>query len=92
MKDIAGNWNHRLYPLAKSQDHIGWRRFMEGTISKDIPCTPKLYLALRSYHISIKRWTTGLITNMMEVMQIQWLYRNLHVHDSISGTAAKLLK
>ena len=28
MKDIVGNRTHRLYPLAQSQDLIGWRRFM----------------------------------------------------------------
>ena len=36
MKDIVGNRTHRLYPLAQSQDLIGWRRFMEGMILKEI--------------------------------------------------------
>ena len=62
MKDIVGNRTNRLYPLAQSQDLIGWRRFMEGMISKEITGIQKSYLEISSYHISIKRWTTGLIT------------------------------
>ena len=53
MKDIVGNRNHRLCIIAQSQDHIGWRRFMEGMISKEVTCIQKSYLALSSYHISI---------------------------------------
>ena len=68
MKDIVGNRTHRLYPLAQSQDLIGWRRFMEGMISKEITGIQKSYLALSSYHLSIKRWTTGLITKLLEII------------------------
>ena len=92
MNDIFGKRNHRMYPLAKSQEHIGWRRFMEGMISKEITSTQQSYLGLSSYHLSIKRYTTGLITNQLEVTHGQWLYRNIHVHDSFSGTAATLHK
>ena len=31
---------------------------------------------------------TGLITKLMEVAHGQWLYRNVHVHNSISGTTS----
>ena len=80
-KDIMGNRTHRLYPLAQSQDLIGWRRFMEGTISKEITGIQKSYLALSRYHLSIERWTRGLINKLLEVTHGQWLYRNVHVHD-----------
>ena len=84
MKDIVGNRTHRLYPLAQSQDLIGWIRFMKGMISKDITGIQKSYLELRSYHLSIERWTTGLITRLLEVTHRKWLHRNVHAHDSIS--------
>ena len=87
MKEIMGNRTHCLYPLAQSQDLIGWRRFMEGMISKEIMGIQKSYLALSSYHLSIERWTTGLITKLLEVTHGQWLYINIHVHDSISVTS-----
>ena len=92
MKGILGNRTHSLYPLAQSQDLIGWRRFMEGMISKGITGIQKSYLALSSYYISIKRWRTGLINKLLEVTHGKWLYRNVHVHDSISGTTATLNK
>ena len=65
---------------------------MEGMISKEITGIQKLYLALRSYHISIECWTTGLITKLLEVTHGQWLYRNVHAQDSISVTTATLHK
>ena len=65
---------------------------MEGMISNEITCIQKSYLALSSYHISIDRWTTGLITKLLEVTHGQWLYRNEHVHDYISGTEETLRK
>ena len=83
MKDIVGNRTHSLYPLEQSQDFIGWNRFMEGMISKEITGIQKLYLALSSYHLSIERWMIGLITKLLEVTHEQLLYRNANVHDSI---------
>ena len=76
MKDILGNRTHRMYPLAQLQDLISWKCFMEGMISKDITCIQKSYPALSSYHLSIKRWTTGLITKLLEVTHGQWLYKS----------------
>jgi hypothetical protein len=32
MISIVGNWGQRFWTLARSQDAIGWRRFMEGMI------------------------------------------------------------
>ena len=92
MKDIVGNRTHRLYPLAHSQDLIGWRRFMEGVISKEITCIKKSYVALSIYHLGIKRWMTCLITKLLEVTHGQWFYKNVHVHDSISGTPETFCK
>ena len=92
MKDIVGNKTHCLYPLAQSQDLIGWRRFMEGMISKEVTVIQKSYLALSIYHLSIERWRTCLITKLLEVTHGKWLYSNVYVHDSISGTAATLRK
>ena len=35
---------------------------------------------------------TGLITKLLEVTHGQWLYRNVHMQDSISGTTETLRK
>ena len=65
---------------------------MEGMISKEITSTQQSYLGLSSYHLSIEQYTTDLITNQLEVTHGQWLYSNVYVHDSISGTAETLCK
>ena len=65
---------------------------MEGMISKEITFIKKSYLELSSYHLSIERWTTGLITKLLEVTHRRWLYRNVHMNNSISGTSATLRK
>ena len=85
MRYIVGNTTHRLYPLEHTQELISWIRFMECMISKEITCIQKSYLAQSSYHLSIKRWMTGLITKFMEVTHGQWLYRNVNVPNSISS-------
>ena len=65
---------------------------MEGMISKYIVGIKKSYLALSSYHLSIEHWTTGLITKLLEIIHGQWLYINVHVCNSISGTSETLHK
>ena len=36
--------------------------------------------------MSIDRWMTGLIIKLLEITHGQWLYRNVMVHDSTTGT------
>ena len=79
--------------LARSQDLIGWRRFMEGMISKEI----------LNVHYSTSwdseedmpepsAWAKGLVIKLLETTHGQWLYRNVHVHDVISGSLATARK
>jgi hypothetical protein len=42
--------------------------------------------------MTIERWSTGLITKLLEVTHGQWLYRNVQVHDTVSGELASLRK
>jgi hypothetical protein len=30
-------------------------------------------------------WSVGLVTKLLEVTHGQWLYRNVHVHDRVTG-------
>jgi hypothetical protein len=76
------------YKLALSMDKIGWRRFMEGMVSKEA-----LYIQGRAHEegkkrLSIQNWCAGLVTRLMEVTHGQWLYRNMHVHDTLTGDIA----
>ncbi len=42
--------------------------------------------------MSLKKWCSGLITRLLEIMHGQWLYRNYVVHDPVSGTIATAKK
>jgi hypothetical protein len=79
--------------MAASQDKIGWRRFMEGMISKEIlnlhystTCDSEEDMPTPS------AWAKGLVIKLLEATHGQWLYRNVHVHDCVSGSLATARK
>jgi len=37
-------------------------------------------------------WTKGLVVKLLETTHCQWLYRNVQVHDSVTGLEATLRK
>ena len=94
MEEICVNrgYDGRYLQMAKSQDSIGWRRFMEGMVCKGIRAIQDTYTALSGSSLSAERWTEELITKLLEVTHGQWLYRNIQVHDKVTGTLATLRK
>ena len=38
--------------------------------------------------MSLNKWSSGLITRLLEITHGQWLYRNFIVHDPLSGITA----
>ena len=92
MTSIASGLGERYVTLGESQDHIGWRRFLEGMISREILPIQEDYMALSGSRGSIDEWAKELITRLLECTHGQWLYRNVHVHDHISGTHANRRK
>jgi hypothetical protein len=93
MSDICHGKSNNYKKMAQSQDLIGWRRFMEGMISKEV---------LNLYYSTSwdneedlpepSQWSKGLVDKFLEVTHRQWLYRNIHVHDAISGALATAKK
>ena len=92
MEEICWDKQEIYKLLAVSQDKIGWRRFMEGMISKEFGPIQWRYLTATGSSLSLKKWTTGLITRLLEVTHGQWLYRNVQVHDDVTGVNASLRK
>ena len=89
MTEITRDKSLRFQRMAASQDQIGWRRFMEGMISREIV---QLHF-YTSFHaeretVGSTKWSKGLIVKLLEVTHGQWLYRNVHVHDFLAGTIA----
>lgn len=74
--------------LAESMDEIGWRRFMEGMISKEVITIQRKATVEDASRLTLEKWSAGLITRLLEVTHGQWLYRNVHVHDFASGDIA----
>jgi hypothetical protein len=94
MVDIcsAHSYDDRYHRMARAQDIIGWRRFMEGMICKELRAIQTTYVALSGSRMSAERWTGELITKLLEVTHGQWLYQNIQVHDRVAGTLATLRK
>lgn len=78
--------------LAQDQDKIGWRRFMEGFIVGRVVEAQLVYQTIRGSKRTIAAWASGLVIKLLEITHGQWLYRNVVVHDAVSGTLATARK
>jgi hypothetical protein len=78
--------------MAMEQDAIGWRRFMEGMISKEMRTIQYEYYHGQGSWLSSTRWAKGLILKLLETTHRQWIHRNMQMHDNVSGTQATLRK
>ena len=92
MKDIVFEEGRSHRDMGMSQDRIGWRRFMEGMISKEIVKLQKDFVNLGGCRMSLDKWAQGLVVRLLEVTHGQWLYRNMHVHDATAGMEATARK
>ena len=79
MGEICEDKHEKYHHFAVSQDKIGWRRFMEGMISKECAEIQQQWFQHCAAKRTIKRWTTSLITRLLEITHGQWLYRNVVV-------------
>ena len=68
---------------------------MEGMISKEMLVIQQEYMDLRGACGPPKTptsWSKGLIVCLIEITEVQWLYRNVHVHDTVTGLHATCRK
>ncbi len=92
MEETIQEMPRRFNAMGQSQDRIGWRRFLEGMILKEITGIQQQYYALNGSKMSLEKWSSGLITRLLEIMHGQWVYWNLIVHDPVLGTTATARK
>ena len=78
----------RFMRVAASQDTIGWRRFMEGMISKEWITLQREHYTIFGGKYTPEIWAQQLVIKLLEVTHGQWLYRNIQVHDSSTGLLA----
>ena len=92
MSNICQDRDPRFQRMARDQDEIGWRRFMEGMVPKGLQEIQSTYSAIEGSNISPEQWTVGVIIKLMETTHCQWLYWCIQVHDKAQGTQATLRK
>jgi hypothetical protein len=92
MENICEGLGSQYQRMAREQDAIGWRRFMEGMISKEMRTIQYEYYHGQGLRLSSTRWAKGLILKLLETTHGQWIYRNVQIHDNVAGTQATLRK
>eukprot|EP00956_Cyclotella_meneghiniana_P030706 scaffold78142_cov27-Cyclotella_meneghiniana.AAC.1 len=85
---VVGRRGGHFRSLAQSMDKIGWRRFMEGMISVEVANVQSEMEEASQCKLTVKSLCAGLVLKLLEVTHGQWLYRNVHVHDKVSGEQA----
>ena len=88
MEHIVCNKVPRFYKLGQSMDKIGWRRYMEGMISSETLVIKAECVELVGCLLLLDNWAKGLAIKLLEATHGQWLYRNILVHDTVSGLKA----
>ena len=61
---------------------------MEGMVSSEVLKIQRVFVGLGNCTLSLDKWAQGLVTKLLEVTHGQWLYRNIQVHDTVSGLNA----
>jgi hypothetical protein len=88
MSQIAWDEGIKFRKLAKSMDKIGWRRYMEGMISKEVLGIQAEFTTVGAGSMTTSNWAKGLTIKLLEITHGQWLYRNVVVHDAVGGLKA----
>ena len=76
MQEIVG-CRREYRRLAVSVDCIGWRRLMEGMISKELVELQKYALVESPSKLTVDQWSKELVIRLLEITHGQWLYRNV---------------
>ncbi len=85
MSDIVWGLERLYHNMAKSQDAIGWRRFMEGMVALEMQQIQDTHSTVKGSVVSLVSRTTGLVIKLLEINHGQWLYRCVQVHDRVKG-------
>ena len=91
MQEIVG-FRQEYRQLAVSVDCIGWRRLMEGMISKELVELQKYALVEADSKLTVENWAKELVIRLLEITHGQWLYQNVIVHDKTAGNLVTRLK
>ena len=77
-----------FYPFAQDKHNIGWRRFMEGVVARSIESVLTSEGLTEESSYMAEKWTLVLVQKLLETKRGMWIYRNLMIHDGVSGVLA----
>lgn len=94
MIEVCDNMGYgvKYRKMAKTQDEIGWRRFLEGMICSEFQRIQHTYYLASGLRKTGKWWAQQLVIKLLEITHGQWLYRNIQVHDKVTGLHATTRK
>ena len=58
---------------------------MEIMISREVITIQLKYYTIIEFKVTLKEWAQGLVIKLINVTHGQWIYRNVHVHDKVTG-------
>ena len=73
MEDICVSLGTQFNNMAKAQDAIGWRRFMEGIVCREMRHIQYKFYHSQGTQLSSTRWAKGLILKLLETTHGQWI-------------------
>ena len=80
-----GHMSSEMMSLARSQDVIGWRNFMEGRVSREFVDMQNIHLRLGCHRINGEQWVRQFISKILHITHSQWIFRNFTLHDKQKG-------
>jgi hypothetical protein len=80
-----GHMLQKMRTLTESQDKIGWRKFMEGYISMHFYSIKRFHLLLSSNYLNGADWIRQFINKILQLTHLQWIYKNISLHDKHQG-------
>ena len=78
-----GTMSPKMRALAVSQNKIEWRNFMEGCISTHFYFIQHYHLALSGSYLNGSDWTKSLISKLLHITYLQWIYHNFTLNDKL---------
>jgi hypothetical protein len=86
-----GEMSNQILVLASSQDKIGWRQFTKGYPIKHFHSCQDFHLKLTSNKMNSSDWTKQFISKILQITHLQWIFRNISLHDKTDGYLHKKL-
>ena len=80
-----GRMSSDVEEVARDQDVIGWRNFMEGRVCLKIADVQQAHLSSSDSLLNTDMWMRIFISKLLHISHSQWILRNFMLHDTAAG-------